>query len=183
MSNMKDILSKTFIFAVGVTIGVVTTRKYFKTKYEKIAKEEIDSVTEQLLGNDYVKTDIPDTEVSENDTYYDTEEPSGYKKMVNELKYAYSAGDKEENDLAGKQVISLEEFEDGENPTITLYYWADGVITNDRNKIIKNVDELIGLNNLKAFNDHRVDSIYIRNYDSEVDYEILRDSRCFSEIS
>lgn len=175
---MKDILGKVFIFAAGAAVGVIATREYFKTKYEKIAQDDINSVTEQLLNENYKSADVTDENISEV-----LDENSIYHNIIEESGYSYNTTNKEEENLEGKKVISLEEFEDGENPTITLYYWADGVVTNDRNKIIKNVDELIGIKSLEQFDDYRVDSIYVRNYDSEVDYEILRDSRCFSEIS
>ena len=42
----KSILSKVFIFAVGAAIGSAVTWKLVKTKYEKIANEEIESVKE-----------------------------------------------------------------------------------------------------------------------------------------
>lgn len=178
MSQMKDILSKVFIFAAGAAVGVIATREYFKTKYEKIAQDDINSVTEQLLNENYKNADITDENIDEV-----LDENSKYRNIIEELGYDYTTKNKEEEILKGKRVISLEEFEDGENPTITLYYWEDGVVTNDRNRIIKNVDELIGLKSLEQFDDYSIDSVYVRNYDSEVDYEILRDSRCFSEIS
>lgn len=184
---MKDILSKVFIFTAGAAIGVVTTRKYFKTKYEKITQEEIESVKRTFLGDDM---DVPSENVMEGDApdmYYEKEadiSKEEYERLINEHGYGYSVNEEEEEeDVSEPKLISLEDFEDGENPTSTLYYWADGVVTNDRNKELANVDELIGLKNLNAFKDHRVDSIYVRNYEDEIDYEILRDSRKFSEIS
>lgn len=180
-NNTKDILSKVSIFTIGVAVGIAATRKYFKTKYERIAQEDINSVTEKLLGD---KPDAMDGDAP--DMFYDTTPAMScddYERLIKDNGYECSVEDKEEEIVTKPKVISLEEFEDGENPTTTLYYWADGVVTNDRNKIIANADELIGLKNLDSFNNSRVDSVYIRNYEDEIDYEILRDRRRFSEIS
>ena len=43
---MKDTLNNVLIFAVGAAIGSAVTWKLLKTKYERIAQEEIDSVKE-----------------------------------------------------------------------------------------------------------------------------------------
>ena len=43
---MKTTLSNFIIFATGAAIGSVVTWKIVKTKYEQIAKEEINSVKE-----------------------------------------------------------------------------------------------------------------------------------------
>ena len=43
---MKGTLSNIIIFAVGAGVGVAATWKYFKTKYERMAQEEIEAVRE-----------------------------------------------------------------------------------------------------------------------------------------
>ena len=65
-NNVKII----FGFTLGVAAGVVATWKFFKTKYETISREEIDSVKEV-----YSKKNSPREQVEE------------YKKMVNDLYY------------------------------------------------------------------------------------------------
>ena len=173
---MKFTLSNVLTFTVGAAIGSAVTYYIIKRNYDKI-------ITKNILDdvNTDTDTDIPTGDAP--DMYYDSNKE--YEDIIHNNMYEYDEDDdeEEEDDVAKLEVISLEEFEDGENPTITLYYWADGVVTNDRNKEIANVDELIGRDNLKDFGDPYVDSVYIRNHDSEVDYEVLRDPRRFSEIS
>ena len=54
---MKDILGKVLLFTAGAAIGSAVTWKLVKTKYEKIAQEEIDSVKEEY----YVK--VPENHI------------------------------------------------------------------------------------------------------------------------
>lgn len=44
-------LSNVVIFAIGAAIGSLATWKFVKTKYEKIANEEIESVKEIFSKN------------------------------------------------------------------------------------------------------------------------------------
>ena len=43
---MNSTLNKIVIFALGAAVGSLATWKFLKTKYERIAQEEIDSVKE-----------------------------------------------------------------------------------------------------------------------------------------
>ena len=54
---MKDILGKVLLFTAGAAIGSAVTWMLVKTKYEKIAQEEIDSVKEEY----YVK--VPENHI------------------------------------------------------------------------------------------------------------------------
>ena len=173
---MRNTLSKILIFTAGAAIGSAVTWKILKVKYDRKVQDELNAITKSFLEDeDSDKIDIPttvDNSVDAPDMYYE--------KIINDNEYDYHVDEEEEHNVDEPKVISLDDFEDGENPTMTLYYWADGVVTNDRGKIVANVDELIGIKNLRKFEDSRIDSIYIRNYESEIDYEILRDSREFS---
>ena len=54
---MKSTLNNVLIFAVGAAIGSAATWYFVKTKYERIAQEEIDSVKEEFSKGSHV--DIP----------------------------------------------------------------------------------------------------------------------------
>ena len=42
----ENILNRAFVFLLGAAVGAVASGLYFKSKYEKIANEEIESVKE-----------------------------------------------------------------------------------------------------------------------------------------
>ena len=80
-------------------------------------------------------------------------------------------------------VICPEEFgEMDEYETESLTYYADGVLTDDFDNEIEDVDDLVGEESLSTFGDYEDDSVFVRNDKYKTDYEILLDDRKFSEI-
>lgn len=84
-------------------------------------------------------------------------------------------------------VLKQMEFMDGEldYQQVTLTYYAgDGVLVDERDDVIEEPDELVGLYNLKRFGhwsgDDRV--VYVRNCVKELDIEILLHDGKYSEI-
>ena len=53
--KMKNLLSKVFIFTAGAAIGSAVTWKLVKTKYEKLALEEVEAVREYYSTRDEKK--------------------------------------------------------------------------------------------------------------------------------
>ena len=76
----NSILSKAFIFAVGAAIGSAVTWKLVKTKYEKIADEEIESVKEVYLKKAYNEV------IADADEYSEVINKNGYSCDIPENK-------------------------------------------------------------------------------------------------
>ena len=79
-------------------------------------------------------------------------------------------------------VITPEEFGDSDYAIISLTCYTDGTVTNEKNKIVANVDELIGLDSLDHFGEYEDDSVFVRNDALQIDFEILKDWRDYSEV-
>ena len=80
-------------------------------------------------------------------------------------------------------VIDPSEF--GENPeydTETLTYFADGVLVDDVDDEIEEPDIVVGLENLKVFEEFGATSVYVRNDIYKTDYEIIRDDWNYSDL-
>ena len=80
-------------------------------------------------------------------------------------------------------VIDPSEF--GENPeydTETLTYFADGVLVDDVDDVIEEPDIVVGLENLKIFEEFGATSVYVRNDIYKTDYEIIRDDWNYSDL-
>jgi hypothetical protein len=175
-------LSKIFIFAAGAAIGTVVTWKLLKTKYEQIAQEEIDSVKETFAKR--LKNESPETSDP-------IEEPEvkgmseGVASLVEDLGYVnYSNTErKEEGDVQKPYVISPEEFGDGDYETVSLTYYADGVLTDGFDDPIEDVEETVGKESLTHFGEYEDDSVFVRNDAQEIDYEILLDVRKYSDVT
>jgi hypothetical protein len=194
----NNTLNNIIIFTAGLAVGAGTTYVLLKKKFEKQSQEEIDKYMDEMeerekLNRESMDEDehddipvrtVPKTEESVDDTEADEEE---YDSIVKGEKYvSYAAkklGEKEEkNEMKKPYVISPDEFGECDYATISLWYYADGVVTNERGKIIRNAEEIIGEDIESHFGEYEDDSVFVRNEDLEIDYEILRDERSFSEI-
>lgn len=186
----------TFIaFVAGAAIGSAITWKIVKTKYEQIAQEEIDSVKEVLLENE--KKSETKTDNSESDDHISSinEKPSlsEYREMLKNQGYSTEKKPVDYSDMNIKKgednpmnikpyVISPDELYENDYETESLTYWDDGVLTDDMACIVENVDELVGLDSLNHFGEYENDSVFVRNDKLKIDFEILADSRKYSEV-
>ena len=59
---------------------------------------------------------------------------------------------------------------------------ADGVLADDMDEIIEDVDEVVGEDSLNHFGEFEEDSVYVRNDERKCDYEILRDNRNYADV-
>lgn len=186
---MKNKLIGIFLFTAGAAIGSAVTWKYLKTKYERIAQEEIDSVREV-----YSRRSKKDTETLEEVKEALTKmgkvsKPiqDAYAVMQEKIdNLGYNDAEKkggEEMDTNKPYVISPDEFGDADGyDVVSLNYYADGVLTDDWGDIIGNIDDIVGEESLTHFGEYEDDSIFVRNDKLRTDYEILRDKRKFSDL-
>ena len=179
--TMNNTLSKVVIFTVGAALGSAVTWKLVKTKYERIAQEEIDSVKEEFSkrNKETVEEETEEIVVSE-------EMKKEYVDKIKELGYSSDNDDVEEvnEDMDSKPyVISPREFDEIGYKTVSLGYYEDGVFVTDTGKVIRDVDKLIGdINPKDHFGYFEDDSVFVRNDKLKTDYEILRHEGRYSEM-
>ena len=199
----RDALTKVLIFAVGAGIGSSVTWYIAKTKYEKIANEEIQSVKEHYknkeLGEKFVEglkdgvegieADIENADLGEDDVrealgiQSPAEEYKSYtKKYLSSQDEKPKHKEEEEEDVEKPYVISPDEFGeiDGyETESLTLY--SDKVLADDFGDIIDDVDGIVGRDSLNRFGEYEEDTVFVRNDARKCDYEILADSMTYKE--
>ena len=185
---MNNKVKELFMFASGVAIGSVVTWKFLETKYEQLIQEEIESVRE-VYKRDYepsepaecIEEEIGSMQKAADDA---KDKPSivEYASMLQKEGYTdYSAISKKEEKkevaaiVDGPYVIPPEEFgEFDEYRQISLTYYSDGVLTDDNNDIIDDVEEVVGSESLKHFGEYEDDAVHVRNDRLKCDYEILQ---------
>lgn len=178
----NGLLSKIVIFAAGAAVGSVVTWKLVKTKYEQIAQEEIESVREVYSGQ------ISTIDEEDGDEESEEDERDEYEQIVKKSGYTqYQANklntEEDEDVMIEPYVIVPEEFDENGYETVTLFYYADGVLaTSDTNEVIENHDELVGEDFETHFGEYEEDSVFVRNDNIQTDFEILKDRRTFSEV-
>ena len=169
-NNVKNFI----IFAVGAAIGSAVTwniakarhkadleevRTYYREKYNK--PEDGESDTERVMKN------LEET-----------------KKVISEYRaYAkqYESNEEDEEEME-PYVITPDEFSDSEYETVSLTYYADGILTDDNDVIIEDIESCVGSESLDHFGEYEEDSVFVRNDEKEIDYEILRDLRKYRDV-
>lgn len=184
---MNSTLSNILIFTAGAAIGSVVTWKLLKTKYEQIADEEIESVKEVYANKlAEVKAEEESTEPDDSIVSIDNVKPDileyakKYGVIVDEHEYMTVEGGVMEMDKPF--VIEPEEFGECDYETVSLTYYADGVLTDDMDNPIEDVEGMVTRESLTHFGEFEEDSVFVRNHNYKTDYEILLDTRNFSDV-
>lgn len=203
---MNKKLLNVLIFTVGAAIGSAVTWKVVKTKYERIAQEEIDSVKGEfvnLMQNMKQKLQSTDEDATEEyDEYYPDDDERDFTEKEKEQieyykltsKYRGSKDDKNNEEggtgdedevsyINGPYVITPEDFSNsppGYNAQ-PLNYFADGVLADDWG-VTLDIEEIIGEDAVNHFGEYVDDIVYIRNDRTEIDYEVTRDHRTYGEV-
>ena len=194
---MNTNISKLFMFAVGAAIGSLSAWFYAKKRYEKIANDEIRSMREyfrrrekELLEDDETEETEgePDSSEEENDKgiYSNIIKESGY------VRYSKSSNrddseEKDEKDNVDDEpyVIRPDLFDTLDDyESMTLTYYADGVLADKFDVPIDDPDTLVGTDFVDCFNADEVDGdvVYVRNERKKTDFEIIEDLRNYSDM-
>lgn len=191
---MNDKLSSVIIFCGGVFIGGFLTWDFFKTKYEKIADEEIASVKETFEHRE----PRPDKnykveEALKGDDEYINVSPgvaeriikiidsNGYRNYSNTAIETDKKGGTADMELKQPYVITPEQYEDNVDYTkVSLTWYSDEVLEDDWGNVL-DPDDVIGSDALKTFGQYEKDSVFVRDDDEQIDYEVLLDTRSYKE--
>lgn len=186
-NNVKCLLAFTF----GAVVGVAASWKFMELKYRKIADEEIASVkevysskpveedTEESDEEDQVETE----EVAEPDPEFTKEEKNEYYRLIRTNYSGISKeGDTSDESLVdGPYIIDYNEVGELDYEQIELtYYEGDGVLADELDELVDDVEAAVGKANLEKFGEY--DSICVRNDARKVDFEILLDVRSYADV-
>ena len=188
MSN-RSLFSLGFI--IGAASGATVAWYLLKDKYETLAQEEIDSVKEvfarreQEMKDETVKRNVAEGIKDSDRTKPDLKEYAEQLKKNGYTRYSdLTADDEGVSDKQTKPyVIPPEQFGDDENyDQISLTYYADGVLADENDEVIEDVEDAVGIDSLNHFGEYEDDSVFVRNDARKCDYEILLDQRTYSEV-
>lgn len=184
------------MFMAGLTIGSAATWLCLKKRYEQIAQEEIDSV-KAVFAEKKPETVIrkeenldKDNKIKANQAKLKPDLINYATKLAEEGYTNYAATNnknvKEEkvNMVEKPYVISPEEFGDFDEYTkLSLTYYSDGVLADENDEIVDDIDETVGADFADHFGEYEDDSVFVRNDRLKCDYEILRDNRSYSDVT
>ena len=179
---MNNAVKMIFSFALGAAAGSFVAWKVLEPKYRRIADEAIADVKARYsvpkdIGTTDEKGEKEDKEES------DDEEPDVVDTYIDiASSYTSDDGGKENRrSMIKPHIIPLEEFDTFGYKTTTLTYYADGVLADEWDHVIKNADQIVGDDFEEHFDDEDGDAVYVRNDDLKCDFEILRDLQTYAE--
>lgn len=176
---MRKEVAYTLIFSVGAALGAVASWQVTKTKYEKIANEEIDSIRE------YYKKELHDIYESESNfmNAMDDLTKESYDEEMTQTVETILSNENYTTKVKKPYVIKPDDYGDiyaYDKISLTLY--SDGVLTDDMDNPIEDIDEVVGYESLTHFGEYEDDSVFVRNDEMMADYEILLDNRAYSSV-
>lgn len=188
---MNNVLSASLFFISGAAVASFITYKLVEKKFKDLADEEIESVREVYERK--IKKLNPDENEKEKNKQKgitakilitdDETKINPYSSLVNDL--GYSNNKKEEEDMAEEnniEVIPPEDFGEYGFKCESLTYYKDRVLTFDNDEKITNIEKYVGPDALNTFGEYEDDSVFVRNHGMKTDFEILLDSRRYSEV-
>jgi hypothetical protein len=183
---------------VGGAMGAFFMERRLRTRYEKIAEEEIDSMREHFRSRLVAKETKPDLsdlgKKVERLGYVPQPEIKNPEQVAEEtyniFKDAEIVDDWDmEHEKASRTprmpyVIHVDErHESGYTESTLTYYAGDDVLCDERDKIIEDQDLVVGVMNLDRFGHGSGDPniVYIRNDDLAIEVEVVKSDRTFAE--
>ena len=175
------------IFGAGALVGAVVAAKAVREKYQQEAEEEIAEMREYYREKEQKRREAEEYEAV---VEVKEETESEYKEIVKDEGYTnytqyndVKPEEKIDDDVEDEwtpSIIDPEEF--GEDPsydTATLTYFKDGVLADEVDEVMD--PKMVGEENLKIFDEFGARSIYVRNDEHMIDFEIIRDEYPYSE--
>lgn len=200
-------MNKSVVFFLGIgaggIIGGVVGFFLAKKKYENLADEEVKSVKDtfsKYFEHDKVKEDklnhmpAPETSSVVQEEHKDTpivDYSARYQSSIN----GYSSSVPNERDKlpetsvvsgdpANIFIITPKEFNESEYNAVTLFYYKDGVLSNDNYEPLNAVEitSMIGDQALDSFGTYGTDSVYVQNDNNKTVYEIILEDDNYTDI-
>lgn len=187
------------MFVAGALCGAAATMTYFRTKYEKIAEEEIESVKrvfakldenaklereeddEQDFGTKKVESGDITLEHNASD-----KEMKEYSNQISNMNYtSFSEHLKKEVEPVGNEPYIIEpgEFNEIGYSAITLYLYEDGELADEDDELIDDIDGTVGQEAIELLSINETeDCIYVRNDRLQTDFEILLEPSRWADI-
>ena len=181
MSNkIKTIIT----YAVALVLLLFLTSFMFTMNKEEEVKPKYYEIL-QLFENAEVES-VTTTATYENtsnftigsEEYHNLLVENGYSDEPGDENYAVFIGGE---DVVPPFVIAPEDYGDEGYETKSFKYYADSVLTDEEGEIISDPESVIG-EALSKFGVYEEDSVYVRDIEAEVDYEILKDERAYADI-
>lgn len=188
---MNTKLTSALIFVGGAAIGSIVTWQLVKESYRKLAEQEIASVREYYRGRYEGPQQSEPTKGETNKPAYlskreITKEETEMVNTYSDLAKPYISPDNEQEIEYETEpyVISPDLFGELDGyATMSLTYYADGVLADDQGNVMHDADDVVGKDFAEHIGDYEPDAVHIRSDWNQCDYEILAVTDKYADIS
>lgn len=195
-------VSNILIFVAGATSGSLATFIFLNQKFNKDLEKEVSAYKEMVANfagnNNYNEENNSQNEAKndENNNYIfeknEKQEENSLKKetetIITNHNYSQYSLPKVDEPIEKKsllldnpRVISEDEFASSDYEVVTLTYYGDGVVTNDEDDPLQCAIDIIGEDAMQVLGDNMQDVVYVRNDETQKDYEIIADGRDYPD--
>ena len=180
----KGLYSLTFI--LGAAVGSVVTWYLVKDKYEQLANEEIESVKEVFTRRAEKKMETKTEKKPEGIHVKTKPNIMEYAARLSEEGYTnYAKEEKREVKIEPDElpyIISPDQYDDEmDYDKVSYVYYADGVLADETDEIVE-ADGVVPTDFADHFGEYENDTVYVRDDELKVDYDICRDDRTYEEV-
>jgi hypothetical protein len=213
LSTPAGVILITLGTSAGVAVGYFVAEKRLRTKYERIAEEEISNMRDhfraRLVARESPKPDLDGLKEKVEELGYDTpaqpnwppsdppipvpdealpeleieDEVDTLNVFERSAEWNQEAED-EARDPKKPYVIHVDERHEADHDEVTFTYYAgDDVLCDGGDRIISEVDEVIGIENLDRFGHGSDDPnvVYVRNMQLAADIEVIKSEGTYAE--
>lgn len=183
-------------FIGGAATGSLVVWQVTKRHYQKIADKEIESVKEAYKAKENKpKPNANWEQTDETAEDYIANKPVIPKKEEKAESIAHSNMNKPDileyrnkvNEYTTPPMvphaITEDEFGNCDYECLSFTYYADGILADDGDFVVEDIERTVGIDNLAPIEDRSEDIIWIRNDERRIDYEIAYSERLYSEIT
>lgn len=196
--NAKIIIGSAVGFILGAVGGIFGGYYYSKNKYLEMAEKEIASVKkvyEKHFNQKENNKEVPSSKKPIIAPLTETTDQDNYKKyagMYKDTDGSPKIGTVHSSIPSNKQpkspvkvpyIITPEEYRDSDYESETLIWYSDKILADADGNVIHNINEVVGPEALSTFGRYLDDTVYVRDDNKKLDYEIIWDSRKFSSVS
>lgn len=172
-----------FGFVTGFIVAVQITKKTIK----QASKDEIEKIRSLYFGDKKKNNEEPKEELKKVNKSKSTIDKFDAKTEAECVNYSttYTGTKKGRKPVPRPYIITEDEYINSEYDQKGLYYFADGVLSDDEYNIIPNVEEITGNANLMKFGEDGNDPyvIYIRNDKYKIDYEVMMQEQDYADAA
>lgn len=187
-------------FIFGAAAGSIVTWYSVDAKYRQLAEDEIDSVRD-YYSSKLSKNKVDDIDETIEEEVENKDDNAEMNKISERQNYSgcfsKNAKDESEPEPDNRTVTSNDPFSLEPRPYVVspdeyaeeygyecrgITIYSGGVITDDDDNILDDVDNVIGLESLNYFGKYAENTVYVRNDRLKCDYEISKDDRTYEEV-